>query len=232
MNRIRKSKNPALAEYLTLADLFQTLPHSVLREMMTCTSREFYTSGQILFKQGDEGNDLYILSAGKLRYEKFGKDGSLRDAGEFKRLELIGELSLFTGERRSATVRALRDSEVIRVPKDLALPILTKYPDTLLQITKIIAERLAHAKLDSQSFVATKQTFCLISSLSSEKVSSVIHHLGLSILPHGSFYILDEKTFLSKTEELSVLEEKDREPWLIRFLQASSLSMIMYFSSW
>ncbi|MCZ8341971.1 MAG: patatin-like phospholipase family protein [Leptospira sp.] len=217
MNRIRKSKNPALADYLTLADLFRTLPHSVLREMMTCTSREFYTSGQILFKQGDEGNDLYILSAGKLRYEKFGNDGSLRDMGEFKRLDLIGELSLFTGEKRSATVRALRDSEVIRVPKDLALPILTKYPDTLLQITKIIAERLAHAKLDSHTFITTKRTFSFISSLSDEKVSSFIHHLGLSILPHGSFYILDEKTFLKKTEELSDLEEKDREPWLIRF---------------
>lgn len=188
--------------------------------MMACTKREFYASGEVLFQQGDSGSDLFILSAGKLRYEKTGKEGNLRDLGDFKRLDLIGELSLFTGEKRSATVRALRDSEVIRVPREMALPILTKYPDTLLQITKVIAERLAIAKSETVSFKPTKHTFCFISSLSTEVFLSVIHNLGISILPYGSFYLLDEAHYLEKTKELLVLEEKDREPWLIRYFSS------------
>ncbi|TGL72471.1 patatin-like phospholipase family protein [Leptospira jelokensis] len=217
MKRIRKSKNPALAQYLTLADLFKNLPHSVLREMMDHTVREFLKGGEVLFLENSIGNDLYILAAGKLRYEKRGADGSLRDSGEFKRLDIIGELSLFTGEKRSATVKAVRDSELIRVPREVALSILVKYPESLLQITKIIAERLAHAKTESKPFVPQAKTFSLLSSLPEKTILDAIHYLGLVFLRYGSFYVVDESMFNERVKELEKLEEADREPWIIRF---------------
>lgn len=217
MKRIRKSKNPALAQYLTLADLFKNLPHSVLREMMDHTVREFLKGGEVLFLENSIGNDLYILAAGKLRYEKRGPDGSLRDIGEFKRLDIIGELSLFTGETRSATVKAVRDSELIRVPREVALSILLKYPESLLQITKIIAERLAHAKTETRTFVPQAKTFSLLSSLTESQILDLIHYLGLVFLRYGSFYVVDESMFHERMKELEKLEESDREPWIIRF---------------
>ncbi|TGM54459.1 alpha/beta hydrolase [Leptospira biflexa] len=217
MKRIRKSKNPSLAQYLTLADLFQNLPHSVLREMMDHTVREFLKGGEILFLENSIGSDLYILAAGKLRYEKRGPNGALRDIGEFKRLDVIGELSLFTGEKRSATVKAVRDSELIRVPREVALSILLKYPDSLLQITKIIAERLAHAKTETKSFLPHAKTFSLLSSLPEKTILDAIHYLGIVFLRYGSFYVVDESMFNEKTRELEKLDEVDREPWIIRF---------------
>lgn len=217
MKRIRKSKNPALAQYLTLADLFKNLPHSVLREMMDHTVREFLKGGEVLFLENSIGNDLYILAAGKLRFEKRASDGSLRDIGEFKRLDIIGELSLFTGEKRSATVKAVRDSELIRVPREVALSILLKHPESLLQITKIIAERLAHAKTETKTFAPQAKTFSLLSSLPEHQILDLIHYLGLVFLRYGSFYVVDESMFNDRMKELDKLEESDREPWIIRF---------------
>lgn len=217
VKRIRLSKNPSLAQYLTLADLFKNLPHTVLREMKDQTVREFLVGGEILFEENSEGNDLYILAAGKLRYEKRGVDGSIRDVGEFKRLDIIGELSLFTGERRSATVKAIRDSELLRVPRDVALSILLKYPESLLQITKIIAERLANAKKENQEFVPLSRTFSILTALPKDSLDEIIHKIGLVFLRYGSFCVVDEKVFLDRTSELQSLDEKDREPWIIRF---------------
>ncbi|WP_244934573.1 patatin-like phospholipase family protein [Leptospira vanthielii] len=217
MKQIRKSKHSALTQYLTLADLFKNLPHTVLREMKENTIREFLPGGEVLFDVNSEGSDLYILAAGKLRYEKRSTDGTIRDVGEFKRLDIIGELSLFTGEKRSATVKAIRDSELIRVPREVALSILLKYPDSLLQITKIIAERLAHAKTDNKGFVPVSKTFSILSSLSKESLEEIIHKIGLIFLRYGSFCVVDEKMFLERTVELMSLDEKDREPWIIRY---------------
>ena len=217
MKRIRISKHPALALYLTLADLFKNLPHTVLREMKENTVREFLAGGEVLFEENSEGSDLYILAAGKLRYEKRNSDGAVHDVGEFKRLDIIGELSLFTGEKRSATVKAIRDSELIRVPREVALSILLKYPDSLLQITKIIAERLAHAKTDNKGFIPVSKTFSLLSSLSKESLDEIIHKIGLVFLRYGSFCVVDEKMFLERTSELQSLDEVEREPWIIRF---------------
>lgn len=217
VKRIRLSKNPSLAQYLTLADLFKNLPHTVLREMKDNTVREFLAGGEVLFEENSEGNDLYILAAGKLRFEKRGADGSIRDVGEFKRLDIIGELSLFTGEKRSATVKAIRDSELIRVPRDVALSILLKYPESLLQITKIIAERLANAKKESRGFVSLPRTYSILSALPKNVLDEIIHNLGLVFLRYGSFCVVDESVFLDRTSELQSLAEKDREPWIIRF---------------
>ncbi|TGM56974.1 alpha/beta hydrolase [Leptospira vanthielii] len=200
-----------------MADLFKNLPHTVLREMKENTIREFLPGGEVLFDVNSEGSDLYILAAGKLRYEKRSTDGTIRDVGEFKRLDIIGELSLFTGEKRSATVKAIRDSELIRVPREVALSILLKYPDSLLQITKIIAERLAHAKTDNKGFVPVSKTFSILSSLSKESLEEIIHKIGLIFLRYGSFCVVDEKMFLERTVELMSLDEKDREPWIIRY---------------
>lgn len=217
VKRIRISKHPALAQYLTLADLFKNLPHTVLREMKENTVREFLAGGEVLFEENSEGSDLYILAAGKLRYEKRAADGTVRDVGEFKRLDIIGELSLFTGEKRSATVKAIRDSELIRVPREVALSILLKYPDSLLQITKIIAERLAHAKTDSKGFVPVSKTFSILSSFPKETLDEIIHRIGLVFLQYGSFCVIDETIFLERTTELQSLNELEREPWIIRF---------------
>jgi len=133
-------------QYLTLGDIFKKLPRKLIREILTHSSREFLPSGQILFKQGDPGEDLFIVTVGRLRYEIHNIEGSLLDSGEFQRSDILGELSIFTGEPRSATVRAIRESEILRIPRKIILNILLKQPEALLEVTSTISQRLMHAR--------------------------------------------------------------------------------------
>lgn len=68
-------------------------------------------SGTVLCREGDEDRTLYLVVSGRLRATA--RDG--RTLGEIAGGESIGELSLITGEPRSATVTAIRDCEVVRL---------------------------------------------------------------------------------------------------------------------
>ncbi len=59
-------------------------------------------------EQGEPGDSAYLCISGRLRVYVRGEDGSQRMVREMSRGEVIGEMSLYTGEPRSATVIALR----------------------------------------------------------------------------------------------------------------------------
>lgn len=187
-----RNRNALLSQYITVKDLFKNLPHAVIREMMDCTVREYLPSGSVLFSEGDLGMDLYILAQGRLRYEKTGVDGKT-DFGEFHKLDILGELSLFTGEPRSATVVAIRDSEIIRVPRELALNILTNHPQALLQVTRIIAERLARARNRDQNLKVNSFSFCFLPTNPNTDLEGLLGAMESQARKFGSYKIIRSK---------------------------------------
>ncbi|WP_108975770.1 patatin-like phospholipase family protein [Leptospira ryugenii] len=208
----------SFANKLTLIELFRNIPRTALREFVHCMQREQLQAGDILFEEGSDGNDLFILLAGKLRYDKKAISGESLKMGEFTRQDLIGELSLFTGEKRSATVRAIRDSELIRIPELRAREIFSKYPEALLSLTQVIAKRLAHANDSNIQKVQKPRVFTLLSALDQDKISSLMHRWGLSLLREGSFCFVDESFYLNRFGGLSHLEKTERESEMIRLL--------------
>ena len=56
---------------------------------------------------------------------------------------MIGEMALLTGENRSATVRAIRDSTLIRLSNEGCYYIAERHPFIVLQIARTLARRLA-----------------------------------------------------------------------------------------
>ena len=72
------------------------------------------TGGEVLMEQGEAGDSAYLCISGRLRVYVRGEDGSQRMVREMSRGEVIGEMSLYTGEPRSATVIALRNSVLVK----------------------------------------------------------------------------------------------------------------------
>jgi NTE family protein len=66
-------------------------------------------SGGVLFHQGEHSDDVYFVLSGRLR-ALAEANGESKILGEIGRGETVGELALFTGEPRSASIVALRDS--------------------------------------------------------------------------------------------------------------------------
>jgi len=94
--------------------------------------------GQTLFLEGDDSQDLYILVEGKAGVLK----GTKIIAEISEKGSIFGEMSFLLGENRTATVKALTDLKVIRIPRDEVSSFLNEFPDVVRQVAKHLAKRL------------------------------------------------------------------------------------------
>lgn len=105
-------------------------------------------SGETLFAQGEEGDSMAIVVNGRLRIMQTGEDGTARILGEAGRGENVGEYTLLTEEPRSATVIAMRDSDVLMLDREGFARLSHAYPALVLKIAQDIARR---ARLDGRA---------------------------------------------------------------------------------
>ena len=68
---------------------------------------------EILFNQGDDGNKAYMIVSGRLSVEV-----DKNDAGYMSDGEVFGELALLLNQKRSATVKSIKPTELIEINKD------------------------------------------------------------------------------------------------------------------
>ena len=100
------------------------------------------TGGEVLMEQGESGDSAYLCISGRLRVYVRGDGGSQRMVREMSRGEVIGEMSLYTGEPRSATVIALRNSVLVRLDKQHFDELLALSPALSITFTRQIIRRL------------------------------------------------------------------------------------------
>lgn len=108
-------------------------------------------AGDWLFRQDDPGDSLYILINGRLQVsvEEKGKTPSI--VGQIARGETVGEMAIFTDERRSASVKAVRDSVLVALSKNDFDQMTGRFPAMILNITRLIIERLKRQNFRQRS---------------------------------------------------------------------------------
>ena len=99
-------------------------------------------AGQVIHHQGDDSDAIYIVLNGRLRAVHEEADGSMRVAGEFGQGESIGELEVMTEDSRPATLHAIRDTELAKIPRSLFNSLAQEHPSITIQISKLIAQRM------------------------------------------------------------------------------------------
>ena len=98
--------------------------------------------GDVLMEQGQAGDSGYLMLSGRLRIYVRDDSGVQRMVREIARGEVIGEMSLFTGEPRSATVVAVRDSVLVKLDKPRFDGLVALSPLVLQTLTRQIIHRL------------------------------------------------------------------------------------------
>ena len=98
--------------------------------------------GDVLMRQGEPGDAMYVIISGRLRASVRGDDGALRVVREMGRGQIVGELSLYTDEPRSATVVAVRDSVLVRLGKAAFQQLVARSPQSSLMLTRQLIRRL------------------------------------------------------------------------------------------
>ena len=103
--------------------------------------------GDLLFKQGDAGDRMYVITRGALSVLLTGADRQERRIDVLDSGESVGEIALLTGQKRSATVRALTDSRLISLSKDGLDQISQKYPALTQKLIEKMLPRIQRTQL-------------------------------------------------------------------------------------
>lgn len=115
-------------------------------------------AGETLMRQGDAGDAMFLVVSGRLRAYQRGADGSEQPLREMARGQVVGELALYTGEPRSATVVAVRDSVLVRLDRSGFEQVLAGSARLSLAMTRQLVARLrqteARARLPRPATVA------------------------------------------------------------------------------
>jgi predicted acylesterase/phospholipase RssA/CRP-like cAMP-binding protein len=120
-------------------ELFAVLEPQALAEVARAFEWGLVHGGTDLMRQGDPGDSLYVVVNGKLKVLVRDAAGVERKVSEVIRGGNVGEMSLLTGEPRSATVRAVRDTVVGVLSRERFQHLLRAYPDAVLTLTRMLA---------------------------------------------------------------------------------------------
>ncbi len=131
-----------LRQLLAKSDLFPSLASDHRHVLADGCAWFSMPGGAQLFQEGSESDAIFIISTGMLGAYRREGDGSERLLGRMGTGEVVGEIGLITGEVRSATVRALRDSELLRISnRDLQRAALHS-PTILTELCRTVVRRL------------------------------------------------------------------------------------------
>ena len=136
-------------------------------------------AGEVIHHQGDESDAIYIVLNGRLRAILEKTKGEMRVVGEYGQGESVGELEVMTESARPATLHAIRDTELAKLPKSLFNSLALEHPGITIKISKIIAQRM-RALIEDPVF----EQGCDKNAASRSKgVTSAINLRTVAILP-------------------------------------------------
>jgi NTE family protein len=124
--------------------LFQGLTRSQLEEVATRMGPRAFAAGETICRAGEPGHSLFLIQHGLALVRV---PGAATPIARLRRGDVIGEMSLLTGEPRTADVEAAAPTEALELSRDTFAGILSTYPVVLANLGRILSERLARTNL-------------------------------------------------------------------------------------
>ncbi|MPR06432.1 patatin-like phospholipase family protein [Microvirga tunisiensis] len=130
-------------------------------ELQSKLQRIVLPGGEVLFREGDPADVLYMLVSGALGVSVQGDHGEQRRIARIAPSETIGEMALISNAPRSATVTALRDSVLLTLARADFESLIERWPSVMLYLSKLLADRLrAATRFTPVAFTPT--TFAIV----------------------------------------------------------------------
>lgn len=140
--------------------------------------------GWPLIRQGEVGHSLYIVVSGALGVFVRGTDGRTELVTQLSTGDAVGEMSLLTGEKRSATLTAIRDTELLRLPKEAFDELSREFPVLVHNLAEILARRLA-TTTSAKRTVFRPRTFAVVPLNNSIPCTDLCYRLNRSFAENG-----------------------------------------------
>src|SRR5467141_873830 len=120
--------------------LFDCLSDTQIENLVKQSELNHFGRGERVIEEGAEGDSMFILLRGAAQVT-ISKNGSTIPVATLRSGDCFGEMSLLTGEKRSATVRADGDCYVMEISKDVMADVIRESPDCLKQLSELLAKR-------------------------------------------------------------------------------------------
>lgn len=144
MQRTGQDKLPreTVIDLLSAHDWFRTLSQEELDRLASSAQTAYFEPGETLFEEGDRGEHCFILHRGAIRVLHSLRDGRRMAIARLGPGNIVGELALLDGERRSATVQAAEPTLAVVLAGQDVMPILRGDAEVALSVAVSLARRL------------------------------------------------------------------------------------------
>ncbi|WP_281404449.1 mechanosensitive ion channel family protein [Pyxidicoccus fallax] len=133
---------------LRAVDLFQGLAAEDLDQLRQEMVVHRFGKGERIIQEGDEGRTFYVLASGEVSVRAGRTQAEVTRLG---RGGYFGEMSLLTGEKRSATVVAVEDSLLLEVDRPTFARLFEQYPGLARQLSALLAQRRTQLRALAQA---------------------------------------------------------------------------------
>ncbi len=138
---------------LETTPLFAGLPSAALEQLIERLSLVELQAGEVLFRQGDPGDALFVVAEGSVVVHSEGPPR--HELTRFGPGSFFGEVALVTEEPRSATVTAGVDTQLLAVDRDAVRMLVADFPDVLPVILRFLRERLVDRLVQTHPLFAS-----------------------------------------------------------------------------
>lgn len=128
---------------LSRLDLLREFEPSAIRELAAGAEHYIFDDGEVLVREGDSGDSLFVIEEGSVVVSKRGEEGGEVELARLEAGDFYGERSLLTGEDRSATVVSAGGCRVLELKKKVVAPILEQDPEIVAALSRALAARQA-----------------------------------------------------------------------------------------
>ena len=122
-------------------DTLEAALAQVFEDRHTRASWFALTGGEQLFAAGDEADSLYLLRSGRLGVFRHEEGHPTQFLGVVRPGEPVGEMALIAGAPHSASVVALRDCEILALPRADFFDAVRTRPDVMIELSRLMLHR-------------------------------------------------------------------------------------------
>jgi CRP/FNR family transcriptional regulator, cyclic AMP receptor protein len=134
-----------VAELLSHTSLFAELSHDDLEHLAETARIRTYHRGEVIVREGEMATGCFIIASGRVEVLRGVDDPQPAILGTLEGGEFFGEMAVIDDHPRSATVRALEETECVAIRQADFLEVLQRRPQIAVRMLPVLVRRLRQA---------------------------------------------------------------------------------------
>jgi predicted acylesterase/phospholipase RssA/CRP-like cAMP-binding protein len=195
-----------------LGGLFGGLDTSALHAFQEQVAWQHLSNGDVIFRQGDPADGMYIVVNGRLQIIATTPTGKEQLIGEVSPGETVGEFGLLTDKPRSATVYAIRETQVAKISASMFKHLIQEHPAFMGNVARVIVERQQRLMQGVKPTAPTSLTLALLPAHPSVEIEQFSQELATALRPFGSTLVLSSHVFDARYGQEGVSQKAFNDP--------------------